>query len=537
MSARSYKILGLLGAGGFGKVYRATFQGPHGFQKEVAIKRLLAMHDSDANRDFERRLRDEARILSMLKHRNIVVVDLLTRLDGDWCVVMELLPGADLLAVLTRAGPLPERAALEATAETAAALAYAWDAPGPDGRPLRIMHRDIKPSNLVLCEDGALKVLDFGIARAEYAGREAKTRDIAFGTANYMPPERRAGVDSDTEDAYSVAAVLFNLLDGDVVGDAQIDRAAHEAVIRAGLARLNQKAPLRAELLELLRAGLSRAPTARPTVAEIAARCRTLARDAEGEDLLTFAARVVPTLRADRARRATDRDPEIGRVLIEQAQDTIPVSGPISGPVDPFPSGATALSADAFPSMPLAPSHEPDSGPLNPWTSNPVPMSLSAPLDERPPTPSEGFRARMLGAGMGLSAVLGAALVAGTLVGLTRWLDGSGAPQAVAAPPAPPTEAAPEAAPAPEPASVEPAPAPLRARKLGVSVIPAGLRAELRGASGAVVLPGKVTAGTYTAWADFGDGLEAAGRVVVGSGGPVTLSCTEAFRSCAVVPR
>ena len=92
MSARSYKITGLLGAGGFGKVYCATLRGPHGFQKDVAIKRLLAMPDPDANRDFERRLRDEARILSMLKHRNIVIVDMLTRLDGDWCVVMELLP-------------------------------------------------------------------------------------------------------------------------------------------------------------------------------------------------------------------------------------------------------------------------------------------------------------------------------------------------------------------------------------------------------------------------------------------------------------
>ena len=94
---RSYKITGLLGAGGFGKVYRATLQGPHGFQKEVAIKRLLSVPDERAASEFERRLRDEARLLAMLKHRNIIVVDMLTRLDGDWCVVMELLPGVDLL--------------------------------------------------------------------------------------------------------------------------------------------------------------------------------------------------------------------------------------------------------------------------------------------------------------------------------------------------------------------------------------------------------------------------------------------------------
>ena len=59
---RSYRIVGLLGAAGFGKVYRATLQGPHGFQKEVAIKRLLSVPDANAAAEFERRLRDEARL-------------------------------------------------------------------------------------------------------------------------------------------------------------------------------------------------------------------------------------------------------------------------------------------------------------------------------------------------------------------------------------------------------------------------------------------------------------------------------------------
>ena len=525
---RSYRIVGLLGAGGFGKVYRATLQGPHGFQKEVAIKRLLTVPDANAAAEFERRLRDEARLLAMLKHRNIIVVDMLTRLDGDWCVVMELLPGVDLLDLLTRTGPLPERAALEATAEIAAALAYAWDAPGPDGTPLRLKHRDIKPQNVMLCEDGALKVLDFGIARAEFAGREANTRDIAFGTPSYMAPERRVFDASDTEDCYSVVGVLYHLLAGEVVGDAQPHEAAHEAVIRAGLRRLERARPTRPELLDLLRVGFAHEPDARRGASLLAARCRELARDADGEDLLTLAARVVAKLRADRARRAPPSDPEIGRVYPEQTQDTIPVSGPI----DPFPTGATALGALAFPSVPHAPPVASEPWPLMP--SSPVPMSMTEAQTERPPTPSESFRARVLGASIGLSAVVGAAAVAAGLVMLTGGLN--------AAPPAVPTPAItlPPESPAPDPSPPAPeatpstAPPAAPARRVSVTLSAADRAVELRGPGVAYTLPGRVPPGTYTAYTDFGGGLEAAGSVSVRSGGQVTITCSEVFHTCEV---
>ena len=209
-SDRRYRFGALLGEGGFGVVYRAEMLGADGFEKPVAIKLLrLAGSDGRLAEEAQQRFRDEARLLGLLRHRAIVQVDGLVRLAGHQAVVMEYLEGVSLRALVKR-GPVPLGPALEIVAEVAAALEAAWQRPGPAGRPLNVCHRDLKPANLQLSADGEVKVLDFGIARADFQAREALTGSLAMGSVEYMSPVRLDFEDDGAAgDIYSLGCVLY----------------------------------------------------------------------------------------------------------------------------------------------------------------------------------------------------------------------------------------------------------------------------------------------------------------------------------------
>lgn len=208
---RRYQILGVLGQGGFGRVYRARLQGPQGFVKDVAIKLL---NDPDAPESVLRRFRDESRILGLIRDRAVINVDPPTRLEGRWAVVMEFVDGETLKALLRRHGPLPPSICLQVVQEIARALDKMYTSKGPDGQPLRVIHRDLKPGNIQLTPSGDLKILDFGIAWARFEMREADTTVGIGGTPGYIAPERLAGVDTAAADIFSLGVVLRKLLTG-----------------------------------------------------------------------------------------------------------------------------------------------------------------------------------------------------------------------------------------------------------------------------------------------------------------------------------
>ncbi len=313
---RRFILVRTLGEGTFGSVYLADMVSTGGFKRRVALKLLNTNWDPAS--DAGRRLRDEARLLGRLQHRNIVRVDDLVQVDGRWALLMEYIAGVSLEQLFETAaesgGKLPVAAVLEMCAAIAVALDAAWNATGDDGVPLRVVHRDIKPSNVLLSDLGDVKVLDFGVARAEFVGREAKTERVRYGSIGYMAPERMLGEpETSAGDVYALAVVVCEMVTLTAFGRAELGPDAQERqVARAVAALAAELGPDHAELVEMVRRGLVYEPEKRPSADELHRALRLAIRRASGDDLVTFARAFVPAAIATR-----EKDPVEGTELVE----------------------------------------------------------------------------------------------------------------------------------------------------------------------------------------------------------------------------
>ena len=213
---RSFRFLKELSEGAFGKVYLAEMITGDNFKSVVAIK-LLHGKWSD-HEEIVQRSRDEARVLGLLHHRNIIRVEDLTSINGQCAIIMEYLDGVDLKTLVNHAKDtdciIPRRIIFEVGSQVASALEAAYHhQPLQGGDPLRLIHRDIKPSNVMVTRAGDVKVLDFGTAQAQFDHREAHTQALAFGSAAYMAPERLAGdPDAPSGDVFSLGITLYEML-------------------------------------------------------------------------------------------------------------------------------------------------------------------------------------------------------------------------------------------------------------------------------------------------------------------------------------
>jgi serine/threonine protein kinase len=179
----------------------------------MAAKVLKAEHLE--NLKLVRRMRDEAVLLSRLAHPHIVEVFGVREVAGRPVLLLEWVRGAPLDALLVRMPDgLPVADACEMIRICAGALMRAWNSVDPvSGRPMRVIHRDFKPSNVLLDQYGHLKVLDFGIARGEFAGKESETITVVLGAHGYLAPERLDGAeDSPKGDIYALGCSLYELL-------------------------------------------------------------------------------------------------------------------------------------------------------------------------------------------------------------------------------------------------------------------------------------------------------------------------------------
>jgi serine/threonine protein kinase len=208
-----YEILGQIGAGGMGEVYRA--KDPR-LSREVAIKVLPATFSQDADR--LRRFEQEAKAAGVLNHPNITGVYDIGNHDGAPYVVQELLEGETLRSILAGGKP-SQRKALEYAAQIAQGLAAAHEK--------GIVHRDLKPENLFVTNDGRVKILDFGLAKLTQmegstdSGTNLPTETkgtepgVVLGTLGYMSPEQVRGKPADgRSDIFSFGAILYEMLSG-----------------------------------------------------------------------------------------------------------------------------------------------------------------------------------------------------------------------------------------------------------------------------------------------------------------------------------
>ncbi len=241
-----YEIVGRLGAGGMGEVYRARDTRLH---RDVAVKALAADFAADPTRLS--RFETEARSASALSHPNIVTIHEIGRLASTPFIVMELVDGKTLREVLYP-GPLPVRRAVHLAAQLADALARAHEA--------GIVHRDLKPENVMVTRDGFVKILDFGLAKFEsHDGASRQDLTVAdethegavVGTAGYMSPEQASGQPVDfRSDQFALGSLFYEMLSGRRAFQRATRAETIAAVIReepepltAGAARL--PAPLR----------------------------------------------------------------------------------------------------------------------------------------------------------------------------------------------------------------------------------------------------------------------------------------------------
>jgi len=303
-SGRQFHLKELIGEGAFGEVYLAEQDSGAGFRRKVAIK-LLHTDVAEMSKDAGRRMRDEARILGRLSHRNIVAVLDLIKLGDRWAIIMDYVPGADLEMVLEALNAanetFPAPAALEIGTAILNALDAVFTADDGNGNPMGVIHRDIKPSNVRLTVDGEVKVLDFGVARVNMDTREAQTRASGWiGTERYMSPERiLCEGDGAAGDVYAAVSSIVELLLGRPLGRTPVLKERHDPWIEAALQELDERmndSPDNKGVIEWMRRGLACEPEDRPTARELSDALGPLARTLPGDGVEAFSRRFMPSI-------------------------------------------------------------------------------------------------------------------------------------------------------------------------------------------------------------------------------------------------
>ena len=217
-----YRLLCRFATGGMANLYLARLIGSEGFEKIVAIKRI---HDHLVeNEEFLQMFVDEARLCARLTHPNVVQVLELGQLGGAHYIAMEYVEGETLSAVMRRTRPsMPVSARIVAAA--AAGLHAAHQLRDSDGRLLNVVHRDVSPQNILISYDGAVKVVDFGVARAR-SNLHTTTAGQVKGKFAYMAPEQVAlePVDHRT-DIFALGIVLWECTTGHRLFKASNDAA------------------------------------------------------------------------------------------------------------------------------------------------------------------------------------------------------------------------------------------------------------------------------------------------------------------------
>ncbi len=265
-SQQRYRVVEKLESGGMAEVFRAESEGLQGFRKQVAIKRVLPHLSS--KKKFISMFLDEARLSAQLSHSNCVQVFDIGVGDSAFFIVMEFVDGANLKAIIEhikKSGrDFPVEAAVHISLELCKGLAYAHELTDPNGVPLHIVHRDMSPPNVLITKHGEVKIVDFGLAKAN-SQLERSEPGIIKGKFSYLAPEAAMGQDVDARtDIFAVGIILWELLAGQrlFLGDTDFQTVKKvQAAQVPSISQINKKVP--PELERILMKTLARDPNQR----------------------------------------------------------------------------------------------------------------------------------------------------------------------------------------------------------------------------------------------------------------------------------
>jgi tRNA A-37 threonylcarbamoyl transferase component Bud32 len=261
-----YELIDRIAVGGMAEVYRAVAYGSHGFEKNLAIKRILPELARDP--EFEDRFIAEAKLAVRLSHANVVQVLDFGRLAGTLFIAMELVDGLDLAELLRRSLERGDRIPIPAAFHMAIEIARGLDFAHQHG----VVHRDVSPSNILLSRAGEVKIADFGIALAAGDRRAAAAdRRRIMGKWRYMSPEQARGEPLGTgSDIFSAAAVWFELFTGDKLFPGGEAEAIIGNITEMAIPPASERRPgLPSGVDDLLVRALERDPARRPAAADL----------------------------------------------------------------------------------------------------------------------------------------------------------------------------------------------------------------------------------------------------------------------------
>ena len=230
-----YKILKKIATGGMAEVFLAKRTGVKGFEKLLAIKRILPQFSE--NEEFISMFIDEAKLAAQLNHRNIVQIYDFGNQQGAYYIAMEYVSGKDVRSILKRSIEKQSRMPIGQSAyiitEAAKGLEYAHNLKDPSGTLLQLIHRDISPQNILISYEGEVSLADFGIAKA--ASKSTETRaGVLKGKILYMSPEQAWGKPIDKRsDLYSLGVVLYEMVACRKIFDADSEFSMLEKVRNA----------------------------------------------------------------------------------------------------------------------------------------------------------------------------------------------------------------------------------------------------------------------------------------------------------------
>jgi serine/threonine-protein kinase len=261
-----YTITERVDHGGMAEVFRGVAVSMHGFKKNVAIKRILP--SLTKNKKFVAMFLDEAKLSLYLQHANIVQVFDISQADDAYFLVMEFVDGCNLKALLERLRQRGRRISIPQAVyialECLKALNYAHNLDADDGSPLHIVHRDISPPNILLSKNGEVKLVDFGLAKAN-SQIESTDPGVVKGKFSYLSPEAASGREVDKRaDIFAMGIILWEMFTGRRLFYGDTDYQTVELVRQARVPSIQALNPeIESELEQIVRKSLARDPEER----------------------------------------------------------------------------------------------------------------------------------------------------------------------------------------------------------------------------------------------------------------------------------